>query len=345
MSSSSNSLNSSVTAPSSPTTTTYVNRFLFSFGELKNEIENQLTNCSSDDFLQNGCITNNLSKLERELSVAATFLPTYTCKVSQESLDTLRKMINMKRSATMQRRKFTFGLPRKSTSSDESSPSVSNSSSSLLSSCVDDSTRTTGHTGSRTSSCAISSGDEESASDSSTSYSTSLPSSLEYFKSIKAGMRNLNGKTIHISRDDINGIDYELESLKNCSIYLPGSPCTLYLTQLTDCIINCGPIPTSIYVDSCNQCTLALATQQLRVYGCNNCTFTVDVKSKPIIEDCSQLYFGKYNYYYDEIHTDYISCDFDDTSDNCYNQVVDFNWLSSTPSPNWSVIESPVWVR
>lgn len=321
----------SVIPPSSPTTT-YVNSFLAAFGKIKNEIEEQLPNATGQDFLQDGIITYNLSQLERELSEAAMFLPTYTCKVSQESLDSLRKIINTKRQATIQRRKFTFGSARKSTSSN----SGMNTSSTVT-------TTRTGCTGNLTSSCAISSGDEESgsASDSSnstsTSYSSSLPS-LEYFKSIKAGTRNLVGEQINISRSDIHGIDYELESLENCTIDLPGSPSTLYLTELTGCIINCGPIPTSIYVDKCNQCTLALATQQLRIYGSNQCTFLVDVKSKPIIEDCTELSFGKYNYFYKEIESDFDSCEFTIESENCYDQVVDFNWLSSVPSPNWSVI-------
>lgn len=283
----------------SSTTNSQVDKFLSEFNQLKSDIETNITSATSIDCQQDGSLTTKLQKLERLLNEQAAYLPPYTCKVSQESLDSIRRQINEKRGTETTKKKFTFGKNRPATN-------------------VTTAPVTTIF------------GDQPSDQEESKKENVVISSKL--------GINNLNGQSLTIEREQFHDKDFELDSMVNCVINMPGSPVTLFLRNLTNCSINCGPVSSSVYVDSCKDCTFSLAFQQLRIHTSTNCKFYVNAKTKPIIEDCKSMYFGQYNYKYDELQSDLNTCGFTPETENLYMQVVDFNWLSSEPSPNWSVL-------
>jgi hypothetical protein len=141
---------------------------------------------------------------------------------------------------------------------------------------------------------------------------------------------------ITLSRDEVDGQDLHFSNLTRCHVRAIGSPNNVYLKNLKDCTVDIGPAKTSVFIDQCIRCTFNVCSQQLRIHSTTKCTFFVLATSKPIIEDCGSLRFDRYKLQYDEITADYESASIH--PDTCfYNQVIDFNWLSTDkPSPNWS---------
>lgn len=93
----------------------------------------------------------------------------------------------------------------------------------------------------------------------------------------------------------------------------------------------------------------SMLTQQLRIHASTQCDFYVAVRSKPIIEQCSQVRFAPYSFnfpskgehwevrdFLDKLTTQNMK--FKDEHQNLWSQVEDFDWLKSTQSPNWTII-------
>lgn len=95
-----------------------------------------------------------------------------------------------------------------------------------------------------------------------------------------------------------------------------------------------------VYFATCPDTVFVLACHQVRIHECVRCSFYIHATSKPIIEECSELGFAPFA----------LSCpDLDqrmaeaglDADRNCWDDVQDFDWLRSTPSPNWHVVPEP----
>lgn len=150
------------------------------------------------------------------------------------------------------------------------------------------------------------------------------------------GLRDMADADLNIPKEEADGRDLQINNLTRCTVSLMGSPNNVFIKELKDCTVNLGPTRTSIFVSDCIRCTFKAASQQLRIHSTTLTNFFVLTTSKPIIEDCSKLQFGKYNFEYEGIEGDFEKAGIHkDTS--FFDQVIDFNWLGTTPSPNWIV--------
>ncbi|XP_071433810.1 tubulin-specific chaperone C [Pithys albifrons albifrons] len=132
--------------------------------------------------------------------------------------------------------------------------------------------------------------------------------------------------------------DVLLAGLRRCRVRLRGNPNTLRVRDCRDCSVLCGPVSTSVLVDGCSDCLLALACQQLRTHRSQGCRFYVQVTSRAVIEGCSNVFFAPYAWSYPGIEGDFESSGLNRDSNN-WNLVDDFDWLAmDKPSPNWSLI-------
>lgn len=149
---------------------------------------------------------------------------------------------------------------------------------------------------------------------------------------------NKSNELIRLDSADLSGKDVAIENLKQCEIFLKGSPSSLQIKNLHACILIVGPCARSVHIDQCQRCEFALACQQLRVHTSTECDFYVHITAQPIIEDCHTLRFAPYN-------VDYKSKDEHVTasgllwSKDYWDDVRDFNhMIVGMPSPNWEVI-------
>ncbi|XP_005523487.1 PREDICTED: tubulin-specific chaperone C [Pseudopodoces humilis] len=132
--------------------------------------------------------------------------------------------------------------------------------------------------------------------------------------------------------------DVLLSELRGCRVRLRGNPNTLRVRDCRGCTVLCGPVSTSVLVDGCSDCLLALACQQLRTHRTRDCRVYVQVTSRAVIEACSEVSFAPYSWSYPGIERDFESSGLDKNSNN-WNLVDDFDWLATDrPSPNWSLI-------
>ena len=84
-----------------------------------------------------------------------------------------------------------------------------------------------------------------------------------------------------VARKDviINGLGDE--SLCNKIIVnILGNPGTIHATNLSNVIILCGPVSTSVFVEKCVNCDFVVACQQLRIHTSQQSNFYLHVTAK-----------------------------------------------------------------
>ncbi|KAL1509049.1 hypothetical protein ABEB36_003850 [Hypothenemus hampei] len=156
--------------------------------------------------------------------------------------------------------------------------------------------------------------------------------------SIDCGFHDKSHETLTLSPEELEKKDVCLENLNKCKIYLKGHPSTLHLNHLQYCQVFSGPVSTSIFAENCHNCTLVIACQQLRLHASKNVNIYLQVTSRAIMEDCSDIAVAPYNWSYEGIERDFKQAGLNRQVNN-WKCIDDFNWLNSERhSPNWKEI-------
>lgn len=152
------------------------------------------------------------------------------------------------------------------------------------------------------------------------------------------GFSNLKSQVLEKRAEELHQRDVLLTELSDCTIKLYGNPNTLRLSKARSCTLLCGPVSTSVFLDDCSECVLAVACQQLRVHTTRDTRIFLQVTCRAIVEDCHGIQFAPYTWSYPGIDRDFESSGLDRSKNN-WNDVDDFNWLArDMASPNWSVL-------
>ncbi|KAK1673965.1 tubulin binding cofactor C [Colletotrichum godetiae] len=126
-----------------------------------------------------------------------------------------------------------------------------------------------------------------------------------------------------------------LTDLKGCvvdmSIALSGhtSFANLALKNIERSLVVAGNVAGPAHITCVSDSIIVVSARQVRIHECRNVDIYLHCSSHPIIEDCSNMRFAP------------LPPSFDTTEDptkNQWDQVDDFKWLKSEPSPNWSVL-------
>ena len=83
-----------------------------------------------------------------------------------------------------------------------------------------------------------------------------------------------------------------------------------------------------------SNCTLKLASYQIRIHDAHNCIVHLRLRSNPIIEHSDRLQFGPYSPVYSG-SAGYLDSAGLSQENGLWQQVQDFGWLRKTQSPNW----------
>lgn len=151
-------------------------------------------------------------------------------------------------------------------------------------------------------------------------------------------LQNRKHEEIALGPNETNNKDVTVSMLDGCLLEIFGHPSMLQLSHLTNCVILCGPVCRSIFVDNCTNCTFVFACQQIRLHTSHHCDLYMHVTGRAIIEDCNNINIAPYNYRYENIDDDFAKAGLDMTKNNWEN-IGDFNWLSKdNQSPNWRQI-------
>lgn len=153
------------------------------------------------------------------------------------------------------------------------------------------------------------------------------------------GFHCQKNKVLALENDELFQRDVALSNLKNCTVALKGVMGTLHMTDLENCIVLCGPVTSSVFIEKCNNSKIVTACQQLRMHTSVRCDIYLHVTSKGIVEDCSEIRTAPYNLYYDDLEKHFNMSSLDKKVNN-WDNLDDFNWLApDIPSPNWSVLD------
>lgn len=137
--------------------------------------------------------------------------------------------------------------------------------------------------------------------------------------------------------DETNNKDITVSTLDSCLLQISGYPSSLQLSNLTNCVILCGPVCRSVFADKCTNCKFVFGCQQLRLHTSHHCDLYMHVTCRAIIEDCNNINVAPYNYQYANLDDDFAKAGLDMTKNNWEN-VADFNWLADIQSPHWGRI-------
>lgn len=140
-----------------------------------------------------------------------------------------------------------------------------------------------------------------------------------------------NGESI----DD--GKDVRLSNLERCTISIFDVMGAIRMNDLKDCTVYAGPVAGSAFFENCINCTLVVASRQIRIHDSIGCDFYLQVSSNPIVEDCSGIRVSKYHMSYTDIE-DHFKVSGLDRSSNYWDNVQDFKWHRVQHSPNWSIL-------
>lgn len=153
------------------------------------------------------------------------------------------------------------------------------------------------------------------------------------------GFDTRENEKLFLNNSQVFQKDVTLRNLKNCVVILEGALGTLHINNVVGCVILCGPVTTSVFIDKCQDSKLALACQQLRMHSSNKCDIYLHVTSTGIIEDSSNIRVAPYNFLYEDIDKHFAVSSLD-TKTNNWDKLNDFNWLAADiQSPNWSVLD------
>lgn len=152
-------------------------------------------------------------------------------------------------------------------------------------------------------------------------------------------------------------------SLRRCVVDMSiptanGKPyASLTAKGVTDSLLLCGRIDGPAHVTNVRNSIIVVNCRQFRMHDCKNVDVYLSSSSNPIIEDCTNIRFGRTPRAYVSFSTGYLLYSFFfrlstiltkrtqqsldharlDTDDR-WNLVEDFKWIKSEPSPNWSLL-------
>ena len=103
------------------------------------------------------------------------------------------------------------------------------------------------------------------------------------------------------------------------------------LKNIKESLIICGHVNGAAHLTKVSNSIVVVASRQFRMHESRNCDVYLLTTSRPIIEDCSRIRFAP-------LPESYLN-EGDKQIENQWQNVDDFKWLRSDPSPNWSVLD------
>ncbi|XP_071540475.1 tubulin-specific chaperone C-like [Panulirus ornatus] len=152
------------------------------------------------------------------------------------------------------------------------------------------------------------------------------------------GFKDMANQTLTKSPSELENRQLNLQNLLDCKILALGNPSTLQVDSLQNCTIIVGPTSRSVFIKDCTDCTFVVACQQVRIHDTKDTQFYLHVTGAAIIENCQNVQFAPYTLHYPELEDHYSQSGLD-LNTNHWNKIDDFHWLNENEeSPNWAVI-------
>ncbi|ETN46618.1 uncharacterized protein HMPREF1541_00804 [Cyphellophora europaea CBS 101466] len=302
-----------------------------------------------------------ISRLSSEVKDASTYLPSYDQRTYAEAVKALQDKLQETRAAFAPKQKFSFKSARKSPSAISLSDAAELAAQKRrgVPGYLSPNGNTPGTSQSGTPAYLQTPPDEKSTSSNRPVPDAPHPSSLQQATSVPATPEEQPSRPALST----TATSTTISSQSHAHILLPSSsiaaptPCTI--SRLTSCILDlstsrsasfasltinnatssllcCGTVNGPAHVTGLRNCTLVIVCRQLRMHECAGVNVYLHCTSRPIIEDCKGMRFAQLPQTYFDLTAAGQSGLAD--SANLWDQIDDFKWLKSEPSPNWSVL-------
>ncbi|KAJ5220341.1 hypothetical protein N7468_009545 [Penicillium chermesinum] len=140
------------------------------------------------------------------------------------------------------------------------------------------------------------------------------------------------------SSGSVATVPASITSLRHCVVDMSiptanGKPyATLTIKNIKESLLICGQVHGPAHITGVEHSVLVVSCRQFRMHNCKDVDVYLSCSSNPIIEDCSNVRFGRIPKAYALDH------DRPDHEDR-WSQVEDFKWIKPEPSPNWSLLD------
>jgi hypothetical protein len=140
------------------------------------------------------------------------------------------------------------------------------------------------------------------------------------------------------SSGSVSSVPASITSLEHCIVDMSiptanSKPfASLTIKNVEESLLVCGQAAGPAHITAVEHSIIVVSCRQFRMHNCKNVDVYLSCSSNPIIEDCSNIRFGRIPKAYAFHH------DRPDHEDR-WSQVEDFKWIKPEPSPNWSLLD------
>ncbi|KAF7521766.1 hypothetical protein PCG10_007863 [Penicillium crustosum] len=133
-------------------------------------------------------------------------------------------------------------------------------------------------------------------------------------------------------------VPVSITSLDRCIVDMSiptanGKPyASLTAKGVKESLLICGRVNGPAHITGIERSVIVVSCRQFRMHNCSDVDVYLSCSSNPIIEDCSNIRFGRIPKAYALNH------DRPDHEDR-WSQVEDFKWIKPEPSPYWSLLD------
>jgi hypothetical protein len=141
--------------------------------------------------------------------------------------------------------------------------------------------------------------------------------------------QGFRGETLLKDPDTIRGTPFKIYDLENCTVYLMDRSRTLSVSDVWNSRLFLGPVSENCYLQDCHDCTISVACKQFTAKNLTSCTVFLFCSTKPVLESCSGLKIGSYNYAYPHQDQHFIGARLDISKNLRKNPIClegDFCW-------------------
>lgn len=105
-------------------------------------------------------------------------------------------------------------------------------------------------------------------------------------------IENKNGEVVYKMPGSINGMQFIIQNLENCTVYLFDHVAQISIDDCKNCKFLIGPSKASVFIRDCSDCSLSVICQQFRTRDCKRITTFLCCATQPIIESSINMKFG-----------------------------------------------------
>ena len=153
--------------------------------------------------------------------------------------------------------------------------------------------------------------------------------------------KNEKGRTLIKAPGSINGIDFAIDNLSNCDVYILDYTSQIMVDNCTNCRFFIGPVDGSFFIRDCRDCVVTVVCRQFRTRGAVDCIFRMFCYTQcPIIEMSHNLKFTWWNGAYPKLSEHMKRANMDPKNSNYWNEIYDFNENDDTYLlPHYEIVE------